>query len=237
MSTIVTIDRARILPERETVYRSQGIKDGSDVHERIRELHSKAMEFFLTTAEPVCITSGLSTGEFDTIFRGEGKNEGDNPLKLIYPKSRSLVLFALTLGSEISATIETLFESREFALGTMLDTVASLAADKAVEVLEKDVYRDLLERGLIDTECDVLSYSAGYCGWDISGQKKLFHYLDPGKIQMTLNDSFLMSPLKSVSGVLVAGEKEIHLFETDYPFCRECETHSCRLRMNRMLES
>jgi hypothetical protein len=195
------------------------------------------MEIFLTATEPVGIMSELSTSEFAPIFRGEGKNKGDNPLKSIYPKSRSLILFALTLGSEISTAIETLFERREFALGTMLDTVASLAADKAVEVLEKDVYRDLLERGLIDAECDVLGYSAGYCGWDISGQKKLFQYLDPGKIQMTLNDSFLMSPLKSVSGVLVAGEREIHLFETDYPFCRECETHSCRLRMNRRLVS
>ncbi|MHC4266624.1 MAG: vitamin B12 dependent-methionine synthase activation domain-containing protein, partial [Planctomycetota bacterium] len=77
----------------------------------------------------------------------------------------------------------------------------------------------------------ILSYSPGYCGWDISGQKKLFEYLHPGKIGISLNNTYLMTPLKSVSGVLVAGKNEIHQFRPNYPFCKSCKTHSCLLRM------
>ena len=48
---------------------------------------------------------------------------------------------------------------------------------------------------------------------------------------VTLNASCLMQPLKSVSGVLVAGERDIHDFVQDYDFCDVCTTHHCRLRI------
>ena len=50
------------------------------------------------------------------------------------------------------------------------------------------------------------------------------------------NDSCLMQPLKSVSGVLVAGPGAIHGFAADYPFCAECRTRECRRRMASVLE-
>ena len=80
----------------------------------------------------------------------------------------------------------------------------------------------------------VLSYSPGYCGWHISAQQKLFQYLRPGDIDISLNDSYLMTPLKSVSGVLVAGRKEIHYFDNSYPFCQDCKVESCLERMERV---
>ena len=77
----------------------------------------------------------------------------------------------------------------------------------------------------------VLRYSPGYCGWHISGQRRLFDYLDPGQIGITLRESFLMDPLKSVSGVLIAGPREIHRFTDDYDFCDQCDTRGCRQRL------
>ena len=40
-----------------------------------------------------------------------------------------------------------------------------------------------------------------------------------------------MSPIKSVSGVLVAGHPEIHDFENDFDFCFDCATWECRSRI------
>jgi hypothetical protein len=82
----------------------------------------------------------------------------------------------------------------------------------------------------------VLSYSPGYCGWDISAQKKLFAYLQPKNIGIRLNDSYLMTPLKSVSGVLIDGKKEIHIFQNNFDFCESCKTHSCRERIKRVID-
>ncbi len=77
----------------------------------------------------------------------------------------------------------------------------------------------------------VLAYSPGYCGWDISGQRKLFEFLKPETVGISLGESCLMQPLKSVSGVFIIGPKAIHLFDNCYSFCGRCTTHNCRDRI------
>ena len=49
----------------------------------------------------------------------------------------------------------------------------------------------------------------------------------------TVGNSFaaLMSPIKSVSGVIVAGRPDIHGFDNNFDFCRECVTKECRVRI------
>jgi hypothetical protein len=76
-----------------------------------------------------------------------------------------------------------------------------------------------------------LRYSPGYCGWDITGQRQLFRALRPEEIGITLRESCLMEPLKSISGVLVAARPEVHRFDNNYPFCRVCTMRTCRSRM------
>jgi hypothetical protein len=76
-----------------------------------------------------------------------------------------------------------------------------------------------------------MRYSPGYCGWHISGQKMLFQFLRPEEIGISLLESFLMKPLKSVTGVLIAGKKTVHVFKPEFPFCSECKDHSCQQRI------
>jgi hypothetical protein len=71
----------------------------------------------------------------------------------------------------------------------------------------------------------------------VRGQRRLFAATDPSAIGVTLNDSCLMSPIKSVSGVLLAGPKEIHRFRPDFPFCDECRNRTCGRRMAAVLRS
>ena len=78
----------------------------------------------------------------------------------------------------------------------------------------------------------VLAYSPGHRGWHVSGQRALFAALSPEEIGITLNSSCLMQPLKSVSGVLVAGHPDVHDFDDDFPFCSECSTRDCRVKKN-----
>ena len=102
----------------------------------------------------------------------------------------------------------------------MLDGVASAGADRMATLLAARFLDALRAAGRFGTACLVLPYSPGYCGWHISGQRKLFDRACPASIGVTLRDSFLMEPLKSVSGVLLAGPREIHEFAADYPVCR-----------------
>jgi hypothetical protein len=234
VNDVVQINLAEITAEPEAVLKEQGIHEVSSTEGKILELLNKAMDLFQKSARPVGLISELTKEEFVKIFEGEGNNEDITPLETIFPRADALALFAVTLGEIVSAKIEELFESNDFALGLILDTIASLAADKAAILCGNSFFKDLSDRGITSTDDHVLSYSPGYCGWHLSGQKKLFRSLQPERIGITLNDSFLMIPLKSVTGVLVSGKKEIHDFEMNYPFCSQCSTHTCRHRIEKL---
>ena len=148
MTPVVQLSRPDILPEREAVLRFQGMADGMTVQDQVTALLAEALDIFNETCEPVGIIAELSTSEFRELFRGEGENAGDTPLEHIYPQAEALALFALTVGGEVSRRIEELFAENDFALGSMLDAVASLSADKAVEVCEASFLHDLVQRGL-----------------------------------------------------------------------------------------
>jgi hypothetical protein len=107
--------------------------------------------------------------------------------------------------------------------------VASAAADGLAERLAARFAGD-------DDGSRALAYSPGYCGWHVSGQGRLFARLRPEEIGVTLNASFLMQPLKSISGVLVRGPGRIHRFAPDYPFCADCAGQPCRARIAAVLD-
>lgn len=228
---IITYSLVDIEPERNSIFNSQGIGPKAEPSPMVYELYENGVELFVKLAEPRSMMRNISTADFARIYAGEGKNETDTPLEHIYPRAAGLALFAGTLGERVSEEIRRLLGGGDFALGFMLDSVASFCADKMSRAAEKKFLKYILANKRADGNIRVLNYSPGYCGWHISGQGKLFAYLHPEDIGITLNESYLMSPLKSVSGVLAAGKKDIHYFKNDYPFCSDCRTRTCRDRI------
>jgi hypothetical protein len=237
MNEKISLNAPDFMPTDIEILRHQGIKEQDNINPQITKLVKEAKKLFKSDAKPVAVMVELSLPRFDSIFMGESLNERMNPLQNIYPQAERLALFAITLGAKISDRIEKLFEKNDFAIASMLDGVASLAADKAVENLEKRYYKEIYEDQPDNSDLYVLSYSPGYCGWHISGQKKIFQFLKPERIGISLNQRYLMTPLKSVTGVLIAGKKEIHLFNIDFPFCRHCKDFSCRMRIKKMVNT
>lgn len=234
MKELFSPDIQQIQPTRESVFLAQGIDKSSKPSAKINGLFSSALDLFQQLVEPKGMISSISTSDFSRIYSGIGKNEKDTPLRKIFPLAENLALFVFTLGEKISQKITELFAQKSFALGAMLDSVASRGADVAAQMAE-DFYLGFFSspNKSIDSY-QVLLYSPGYCGWHISGQKKLFEYLHPEEINITLNEQFLMIPLKSISGVLVYGKREIHIFKNNFSFCKLCYDHSCVQRMNKM---
>ncbi len=230
----VKIITEKIIPLIEDITLQQGIPKGSVIKDNIKSLIEKSLSIFQDEAEPSCIISEVSQNDFDKIFVGEGNNENEAPLKMIYPQADHLILFAVTMGEGISRLVTELFNKNDFALGSMVDTVASLAADKSVELLENYITEKFVGNKLTNNGFMALSYSPGYCGWNINAQKKLFSFLQPQQIGISLNESCLMTPLKSVTGVLVYGNKSIHQFDSSFSFCFNCRAQSCIERNERI---
>ena len=89
-------------------------------------------------------------------------------------------------------------------------------------------------RSATGTGAVVLAYSPGYCGWPVTGQRRLFAALEPADVGITLTSSCLMRPLKSVSGVLVAGPLSLHGLGRGFPCCSACSDPVCRARIERV---
>jgi hypothetical protein len=234
MREVVSIDLDEVLPDASAVLESQGIPAGVDPGERTRGLLTDALDLLRECIQPVGVFAEVTGDEFTAVHRGMDRNAPETPLEIIYPRATRLALFAVTLGSAVGARIVNLFALKDFALGSMLDGAASEATEKAGDAVERQFFRRLKDEG-ISPETQPLRYSPGYCGWHLSGQSALFECLQPQEIGLSLRESFLMEPLKSMSGVLVAGPPRIHLFKPDYPFCESCRTHSCRPRMRAIM--
>jgi hypothetical protein len=218
-------------PELKDVLEMQGIPAQGEPSPEVDALLRKAMETFLQFARPRAVVSSISIPEFADVYRGEGLNPEATPLEDIFRRSEFLALFAVTIGQKITDGIDELFQLNEFALGSMLDSVASAGTDRAADLVERR-FSDLISgEEKISLNIAMMRFSPGYCGWHMSGQRKLFGYLHPKEIGIELLDSYLMKPLKSISGVLVAGDQDIFRFEDSYPFCSECSSRDCRDRM------
>jgi hypothetical protein len=228
---ILTFSTADVSPDRSAVFENLGIPPDTVVPEHIEGLYGAAAKVLAETVTPVGVLADISKSDFGIVYRGEGRNEPQSPVADIFERAEHLALFAATLGGQTSEAIGGCFESQDFALACVLDAMASAAADKTAELAEQRFGEMLRERGWTTPDGAALRYSPGYCGWDITSQKKLFEYLQPQQIDVTLTDSCLMQPLKSVSGAIIAGPRTIHQFPPSYSFCTRCETHSCRARL------
>jgi hypothetical protein len=231
VTEIIEFAASDIRPERDAVFENQGIPPGAAVSSQIARLYGQATAILARTVAPAGILSEISKSDFAAVYRGEGRNEENTPVGDIFERADRLALFTITVGGETSAEIARRFEANDFALACMLDSAASVAAETIADLVEQRYRESLVEDDWQPNNGGVLRYSPGYCGWHISGQKKLFEFLQPERIGVTLRESYLMDPLKSVSGVIVAGPREIHNFPITYSFCKHCDTRSCRQRL------
>jgi cobalamin-dependent methionine synthase I len=207
------------------------------VSEQVEALVEKAITLYERLALPKGVMAEISLADFQEVFTGEGKNTLPAPLPGIVERADGLALFAATVGDSVSERIQELFQENDPATACMLDGIASDRAETAATLMAETFLESLLQEEEVSSDARALPYSPGYCGWHITGQRKLFAFLKPEQIGITLNNSCLMSPIKSVSGVLVAGAPQIHDFENDFDFCFDCASWECRARIASLVQA
>jgi hypothetical protein len=232
---IVRFAKTEALPEAREVLSAQGLPEGDALAPRLHRLLGEAMSTAAALAEPRAVCEEVSAERFGGVLAPLDVARQDLVVGHVYPRAQSLALFVATLGEPLPARIRQLFEDEALAEGWMLDAVASAGADVLADRLAERYRQALVARGMDGVR--VLPYSPGYCGWPTRGQRPLFDALRPEEIGVTLNDSCLMSPIKTVSGVLVAGPAEAHRFRPDFPFCDQCQTRECGRRMASVLRT
>ena len=104
-------------------------------------------------------------------------------------------------------------------LGYIFDVIGSVAVEKATEKIQEILKGELLKSKLGITD----RFSPGYCEWNVAEQQKLFQLMPRGFCGVSLSQSSLMNPIKSVSGIIGIGTG---LKEKGYQ-CQWCSDVNC----------
>jgi hypothetical protein len=156
----------------------------------------------------------------DSIFYAEKK------MLTQLSRSNGAVVFICTAGPLIGEVSKEIMACGDFMEGYILDLLGSVTVEAALEKIQDILVAELEGKGLKVSN----RYSPGYCGWLLTEQKKLFSLFPKEHCGITLTDSCLMEPTKSISGIIGYGSHaKKHLLE-----CELCELESCIYRTIRL---
>ncbi|NDP21093.1 MAG: 5-methyltetrahydrofolate--homocysteine methyltransferase [Paludibacter sp.] len=137
-------------------------------------------------------------------------------------ESTQFAVFLSTAGKEYEDYLNELRQSGDIVSEFMADAIGSEIAEAGVRYICKLVGEEATKSGLNATS----SYCPGHCVWKLTEQSLLFSLLPPEPCGITLNDSCLMQPKKSVSGIIGIGENVV---ETPSE-CDICTMKTCYKR-------
>lgn len=144
------------------------------------------------------------------------------PDAIIAHKFKGCPLFAIiigSVGSEMDSWLESYRMGDDIMKAFVSDAIGSTIAETICSIGLEKLRNSMAEVGLKVTN----SYSPGYCGWHVSEQKMLFSLLPESFCGITLTDSSLMLPIKSVSAVVgVAQNAEMRPYG-----CAICKKKDC----------
>lgn len=135
--------------------------------------------------------------------------------------TEELLFFVCTAGKSISEMCAELMKGEDPAKGYIYDQVGIFLAEAVGNRLHQLIKKDLGPGKLMTN-----MYSPGYCHWEVSDQHRLFALFPPAPCGVTLTDSALMNPVKSISGVIGIGEAVTY---REYP-CALCLSLNCIYR-------
>ncbi|MBR2357224.1 MAG: hypothetical protein IKA65_04275 [Lentisphaeria bacterium] len=114
-----------------------------------------------------------------------------------------LYLSAVTIGSELPQAMEQAQSAGNMFEAAVFDAVGSECADLAIELLQKIAAAELLRNGWLLSQ---RRFSAGYGGVELFHQQEIFKQLDLEDMQMSLTESFIIQPEKSVTAFAVVNK-------------------------------
>lgn len=131
--------------------------------------------------------------------------------------SRQIAIFVATAGLEYEALVHDVKSENDCTSLFILDSIGTCIAESVGEYMEKKLQDEIGDISHTNR------FSPGYCGWNIIEQQKLFKLLPSGICDVTLSDSSLMYPIKSISGFIGIGEDVItHIYS-----CQICKMENC----------
>lgn len=198
--------------------------DGLGSADLIDQCLSRCRKTWAPQASFVWVRALETEGEDFISIQGRTFHTG-RLIKQMLDGSESYVFLIATAGPGPESLARELLEKGEYLEGYITDLLASALVESIANQAQEHVRRMAADMGLLISN----RYSPGYCSWDVSEQQKLFSLFPENCCGITLTDSSLMSPIKSVSAVLGIGPA-VHYQEFT---CEICSMKNCSYRKTR----
>jgi len=137
-------------------------------------------------------------------------------------EATKMALFLCTAGDEFIRLSNLLNEKGDYMEAYIVDAIGSLTVEKAMDKIQEKLRLSFLDEDLKMSQ----RYSPGYCNWALSEQETLFRLIGDNPTGISLSKSCLMTPIKSVSGIIGIGKR---IKQHEYG-CKICQNATCIYR-------
>jgi len=163
-----------------------------------------------TLIRPAAIWDSFAIREFrhDRLVLANGVKIGGGPVTTVMAGARELIVGICTVGGQISDRLGELQENGQHLRAMFLDHLGSWAVDQVRQQLCHTIGVQAATRGgnsSPDGWRASASLSPGESEWTIGDQAVIFSLVDASPIGVTLTESLVMSPLKSLSLIVGIG--------------------------------
>lgn len=137
-------------------------------------------------------------------------------------KTEQVAVFACTAGEQIMELYRSYLKQDDSLYAFFADLLGTIAVEKTLELLYRELEKECLSEG---RHCGS-AFSPGDCGWPLAEQVDLFSLLPDNCCGIRLNQSMLMLPQKSLSGIIPLGKN----LKREKHQCSICSSHNCPYR-------
>lgn len=163
--------------------------------------------------------------ENDSVYIGEVQFCPGKVISSIIKDSTSFAVFVATAGWDFEKRMKTAKESHDFLEEYVLSGIGSCFVEKTGDYMESVLQNEIGDLNHTNR------FSPGYCGWNLTEQKKIFQLLGDTPCGIELSSYSLMTPIKSISGIIGIGTN----VKRKLYGCAICDMHTCYKRKKRKL--
>lgn len=194
---------------------------GGKLPAEIEDSLSRCEALLLSAAKPRIVWKLFAYRE-DGSFAGTDYTPDGQDIRAFLRGCEQVVLLAATLGIETEALIRRA-QTRDMGEAVMLDAAGSAAIEALCDSFCAELGKEL------SPCCLTERYSPGYGDYPLSEQRAIFRLLDVSRrIGVSLSDSGLMIPQKSVTALIGVSQRPIPKQRTG---CKVCQLRgSCAFR-------
>lgn len=156
------------------------------------------------------------------IHCGQTKLESGKRIASYMREASALAVFVCTAGALFTDLANEYLKQGDLPEAFIVDAIGSVTVENAMDRVQQVLETEMgLQQMRISNR-----YSPGYCEWHVGGQRSLFSLLDDNRTGVTLTESCLMQPIKSVSGIIGIGT---NIQKRPYG-CSICHSSTCVYR-------